>query len=227
MLPITFALLAYQVNLPPAPSFDYSGTPSFAGVDASNLLIRGHSAIVEVGSREVRVSTTTEVKNRSNRAITVRLVVPRRREGDENSGQPTFAVSATLGQAFVNLRPVSTRGSQRELGPKHVHYESDLQAPVTLQPGATYGLRTSYSVALGHAAADGKTKVTGYALEGDASIGQFNLSYKTSRGEVFRLPEAHPSLDWEIGTTGAFTKKTDFVPGHRLSWISFYAGGFD
>lgn len=227
MLALTFVILAQRATLPEIPSFDYSGIPFFTGASQSDLLIRGHSAVLDVNAKDVRVSTTTEVKNQSNHAVSVRLVVPRRREGDETSGFPSFSVRATWGQTSLALRPASSRGNQRTVSAKHVQYESDLTATVTLQPGATYGLRTSYTVPLGHAAADGKTKLTGYALEGNNVIGQFNISYRTANGAVFRLPVAHPALDWQIGTAGAFAKQTNFTPAHQLSWITFYAGGFE
>jgi len=227
MLALTFVILAQRATLPEVPSFDYSGIPAFTGAAPADLLIRGHSAVLDVSAKDVRVSTTTEVKNQTSRALSVRVLVPRRREGDDTSGFPNFSVTATWGQTNLPLRPISTRGNQQTVSKTHVRYESDLTASVTLQPGATYGLRTSYTVPLGHAAADGKTKLTGYALEGDNAIGQFNISYRTASGVVFRLPTPHPALGWQIGTTGAFAKQPNFTPGHQLSWITFYAAGFE
>src|SRR4051812_2180806 len=99
-------MLAALIALPPDTTLDYTGLPQLAAPMAYE--IRGHSATLKVEGNTVVVESTTEYRNRGD-AGSATILVPRRRAGDEASGQPTFSVEATWDKKPIKLIPTAAR----------------------------------------------------------------------------------------------------------------------
>lgn len=228
MIATMMALAALQQReYPLNASFQYSGLPEFAGVSDTSLLVRSHSVVIELDGKTTRVSSVTELKNRTDKPLTFRIVIPRRRVGDAESGQADFMVRGSLGNRPVQFKPILDHGAVVNDGPKRVLYSSDLGSTVTVPPQATYGLRLAYVLPLGKAGVDQKMLATGYVLEGANSIGELQITYRTLRGAAFHPPAAKPDWEWESSGRGIFIKKMDFNPQGELSSVVFYPSGFD
>lgn len=222
---IALAALAAQ-KLPDNPSFDYSGLPQLR--TAEKIDFQTHSVTVDIGGVKdgyVDVSTTTVLKNTTANKVVATLIVPRRRLGDANSGQPAFDITATWDKKPLKLVPASDHGYSETVG-KTVKYASDLSAKVTLAAGSTYALRIAYQTLLGKGGYEQKQRMTGYLFDGDKTISQLNIVYRYTDKSVFRLPEMHPNLGWQIGDKGAFVREENYWPDNQLTYLSFYPGGF-
>lgn len=231
MIVLAFALLQQAQNDASHASFQYTGIPVFSGVPDSSFQLRGHSANLELTDKDLRVSTVTEIKNLTNKPITLTVTIPSRREGDEESGYPHFGMNLLFGSSVGSGSDIATKWSangkrKQPRDGKAVHYSMDMEATITLGANATGAFQTRATIPLGRAGFDWKMRATGYLLSGNHPIDQVSISYRTHSGVVFRLPQVRPDLGWQIGASGAHTRQTNFVPGNRISWISFYPGGF-
>ena len=227
MITTAIALLTLGAQrAPESASFDYSGLPQLRTIE--KVEVQYHTVTLDVGDVRdgyVDVVTTTVFKNRTNHAIRATLIVPRRRIGDANSGQPGFSINATWDKKPLPLIEAADRGYSEVVG-KSVKYSSDLSAKVILQAGGTYGLRTSYEVAIGKVGYEQKQHIAGYLFDGDKTIGQMNVSFKYNEKTVFRLPEVRPNLGWQIGDKGAFIREENYWPDNQLMYLTFYSGDF-
>lgn len=216
-------MLAALLALPPDTTLDYTGLPQLASPQPYE--IRGHSATIRIDGNTVVVESTTEYRNRGG-AGTATLLVPRRRAGDEQSGQPTFNVEATWDKKPIKLSPTGSRGSSERIDARQTQYASDLTATVSLGKQSTHALRLRATTALGKAGRGPKQRIAGYLLEGGVPFGVLNLTFQYGRPTVFGLPEAAPSLGWQIGDRGAFVRKTDYTPSGEIATVAFWPGGF-
>jgi len=227
MITTAIALLALGgQKLPENPSFDYSGLPLLRTAEKVDVQI--HNVTAEIGTVRdgyVDFSTTTVYKNMTNTAIRATLIVPRRRYGDANSGQPTFDIKATWDKNPLPLTPASDHGYSEKVG-KVVKYTSDLSTKVKLDPQATHALRITYEVPIGKVGYEQKQRIAGYLFDGDKTIDQMNIAYRYSEKTVFRLPEAHPNLGWQVGDKGAFIRENNYWPDNQMTYLSFYPGDF-
>ena len=96
-------------------------------------------------------------------------------------------------------------------------------ATAKVQNLGSYALRINYRVPLGKCGFDRKQFLAAYDLTSAQPIGTLMISYKFGPRAVFRLPEPKPDLGWQIGTTGAFLKKTDYDGRAGLSHLAFYS----
>lgn len=222
---IALMALAAQ-RMPENPSFDYSGLPQLRTVEKVDILFS--NVTLQVGlvrDGYVDVSTTTLYKNRTDSTVKATLIIPRRRVGDASSGQPTFDIAATWDGKNLPLIPASDRGYS-EISGKSVKYSSDLSAKVRLGAGATIALKTTYQVPIGKSGYELKQRVAGYLFDGDKTIGQINVVFKYNEQTVFRLPEMHPNLGWQVGDKGAFVREDNYWPDNQMMYLTFYPGGF-
>jgi hypothetical protein len=224
---LAFLLVGLQAasTSPPNPQYDYSGLPAFAA-PSSALTVRSHSVTLEVGNDFVDVSTVSELRNLTNGTLAVRVTIPRYRHGDAGATSPTFDMKAsvnghalTLRQAFDSV-PIVKRG-------KGVFVSNPLQTTLYLAKNTSYGLRTSYRVPVGRAGFDRKLRLVGYSLDPGRQIDNLVISYRTASGVVFRLPRPNPDLGWQVGSRGAFVKRTKFQPAGELTYVTYYPGGFE
>lgn len=227
MITTALGLLAFSTQrVPNNASFDYSGLPQLR--TAEKVDVQAHSVTVNVGLIKegyVDVSALTLYKNMTAGRIRATLIVPRRRLGDANSGQPGFDISATWNKAPLALVPASDHGYSEPAG-NLVKYSSDLSAKVTLDAGATYSLRINYEVPIGKAGYEQKERVAGYLFDGDKTIDQLNITYKYNEKTVFDLPDMRPNMGWQVGYGGAFIRETNYWPDNQLTYMQFYPGGF-
>lgn len=216
-------MLAAFIALPPDTALDYTGLPEIAS--AQPFEIRGHSATLKVEGNTVVVESTTEIRNRGEGG-TATVLIPRRRLGDDASGQPTFTVEATWDKKPVKLVSVTSRGTSERVDARQTRYASDLSASVSFAKQATHALRLRATTPLGKTGAAPPRRIAGYLLEGTVPIGVLNLTYQYGRPTVFDLPTAAPDLGWQIGSRGAFARKTGYTPNGEVASIAFWAGGF-
>lgn len=211
------------LSLPQNTTLDYTGLPQLA--TSREYEIRGHSATIRVEGDTVVVESTTEYRNRGE-AGGATILVPRRRSGDDRSGQPTFTVEATWDKRPLRLNPVSTRGKSERLNERTTEYASDLTATVPFGRQSTHALRLKTTLPLGRTGPAPQRRFAGYLLEGGVPIKTLNLSFKYGPPTVFNLPKIEPNYGWQVGTQGAFVRKTDYAPDGQVAAISFYKGGF-
>jgi hypothetical protein len=227
MITTAIALLALGgQKLPDNPSFDFSGLPMLRTAEKIDVQI--HTVTLEIGTIKdgyVDVSTLTVYKNLTGAAVRATLIVPRRRYGDAGSGQPSFDISATWDKKALPLTPASDHGYSEAVG-KVVKYASDLSAKVKLDPGATHALRITYEVPIGKSGYEQHQRAVGYIFDGDKTIDQMNIAYKYNEKTVFRLPEMHPNMGWQVGEKGAFVRQNNYWPDNKLTYLTFYPGGF-
>ena len=216
-------MLAALYVLPADTTLDYTGLPQLAS--AMPYDIRGHSATLKVEGSTVVVESTTEYRNRGDGG-TATILVPRRRSGDANSGQPTFTIEATWDKKPVKLNPVAPRGASERVDARNTTYSSDLSVSVPFAKQATHALRLRATLALGRTGRAPQKHIAGYLLEGGVPIGTLNVAYRYGPPTVFDLPTVAPALGWQVGTTGAFVRKTNYTPKGDVATIAFYPGGF-
>ena len=216
-------MLVATLALPPDTTLDYTGLPQLA--TPMPYEIRGHSVALRVEGGTVMVESTTEYRNRGD-AGTATLLVPRRRAGDENSGQPTFSVEATWDKKPIRLNPVAPRGASERVNARLTNYASDLSASVPFDKQATHALRLRATLALGRTGRAPQRRIAGYLLEGGVPIGTLNLAYQYGPPTVFDLPLATPKIGWQVGNSGAFVRLKDYTPKGDVATIAFYSGGF-
>ena len=209
--------------LPQNTTLDYTGLPQLASPSA--YTIRGHSATIRIEGSTVVVESTTEYRNQGD-AGGATLLVPRRRMGDETSGQPTFTVEATWDKRPIRLSPTAARGSSERLSDTETRYASDLTARVNLGRQATHALRLRATLPLGRTGPAPQKRIAGYLLEGGVPISVLNLSFKYGPPTVFNLPTVAPAYGWQVGIRGAFVRKTDYTPDGQAATVAFYNGGF-
>lgn len=227
MITTALALMALGgQKLPDNPSFDFSGLPMLR--TAEKIDIQFHNVTIEIGTIRdgyVNVTDNTVYKNLTHAVVRATLIVPRRRYGDANSGQPTFDIAATWDKAPLKLMPASDHGYSEAIG-KVVKYSSDLSAKVKLDPQATHALHVTYEVPIGRSGYEQHQRIAGYLFDGDKTIDRMNIAYKYTEKTVFRLPELHPNMGWQIGDRGAFVKEDNYWPDNQMTYLSFYPGGF-
>ncbi len=216
-------MLAAMLSLPPDTTLDYTGLPQLASSQAYE--IRGHSAALKLEGNTVVVESTTEYRNRGD-AGTATILVPRRRSGDEASGQPTFSVEATWDKKPVRLTPVAERGTSERVDARLTKYASDLSVSVPFDKQSTHALRLRATLALGKTGRGPQRRIAGYLLEGGTPITTLNVAFQYGRPTVFDLPTAEPDLGWQIGSKGAFARKSNFTPHGEMATIAFWPGGF-
>ncbi len=224
MITAALCLFVGGLQLPSNPSFDYSGVPSLPGVT-----LKTHSVQIDMSSAKVSTLTSTSVfKNETSGPVTVTLTIPRRRVGDEKSGNPNFAIDAKWDNAAMKLASPAAGGPGEKLGGETYGYKSDLSAKVTFKAGQTCSLKISYSLPFGRCGYEQKQKVAAYAFESSNTIGLLSISYRYGGPTVFHLPEAAPKdWGWQVGAKGVFTRKENFQPNGVLTYITFYPGGFE
>ena len=171
------------------------------------------------------VESTTEYRNRGD-ATNATVLVPRRRTGDETSGQPTFSVAATWDKRPIALAPVAPRGTDERVDARQTRYASDLSATVPFGKQATHALRLRATLALGRTGRGPQQRIAGYLLEGGVPFGTLNLSFQYGPPTVFNLPSVAPDYGWQVGTRGAFVRRKDYLPKGDVATIAFYKGGF-
>lgn len=209
--------------LPTDTTLDYTGLPQLAAPVPYE--IQTQNTTIEVEGGTVTVDSTTVVRNRGD-AATGTILVPRRRAGDTASGQPTFTVEATWDKKPLTLAPVADRGTSERVDVRVTRYASDLAASVPLGKQATHALRLHATIALGRTGRSPQKRVAGYLLEGGVPFGTLNLSFKYGPPTVFNLPDVAPDYGWQVGTRGAFVRRTNFAPNGDIASIAFYPGGF-
>ncbi len=209
--------------LPPDTTLDYTGLPQIAATTPYE--IRGHNVTVRVEGDTYTIESTTEYRNRGD-AGTATVLVPRRRSGDATSGQPTFTVEATWDKNPIKLSPVASRGASDRVDARVTQYASDLSATVPFGKQATHALRLRATLAVGRTGRSPQKNMVGYALEGGVPIGVLNLTFQYGPPTVFNLPTVRPDYGWQVGTHGAFVRKTNYTPKGDVASIAFYKGGF-
>lgn len=222
MLALSIALALQGDNLPEHASFQFTGLPA---VQSGGLHTQTCGVTVAATETSCDVTSQTVYKN-PGEAGTATILIPRRRIGDEHSGNPNFALTATWDNKPVSLATHASRAGA-SIGNGLFSYESDLTAQVPLVKGGTHVLRIHCKTDVGKCGFDMKQKVVGYLLDGSDSIYGLNVSYPYGGKTVFRLPEVFPSdFEWQVGEHGAFARKPNFTPGNQLTYITFYPGGF-
>ena len=205
--------------LPADTALDLTGLPQIAA--PTPFEIRGHSATIRVEGDAVSVESTTEIRNRGD-ATTATVLVPRRRVGDEDSGQPTFTVEGTWDKRPVTFAPVAPRGTDERVSARTTEYASDLSATVPFGKQATHALRLRATLALGRTGRGPQQRIAGYLLEGGVPFGTLNLSFKYGPPTVFNLPTVAPGWRWQVGTRGAFVQRKNFLPKGETASMAFY-----
>jgi len=224
MLTTALAMLAVGMDIPQNPSFDFSGVPSLA-----HATLKTHGVTIDMSAEKVAtVSSVSVFKNESDQPLTATLWIPRRRIGDEKSGNPTFGIQAVWDNLPIKPTPATAGLQGTALNAKSYSYKSDLVYTVTFKPQQTCSLKLAYTLPFGRCGYDQKQKIAGYLFDSVNPIGLLSISYRYGGPTVFRLPESHP-LDWgwQVGTKGVFARKENFTPGGELTYIDFYPGGFE
>lgn len=226
---IAFLALMQSPSAAP-PSFDYSGIPTLTSTTAQPLSVRvvSHSVTIEIGDRDVRVSSVTQFRNAQRRDAPIRVFIPRRRMGDENSGPPSFAMNATWDKSALPLGPREPNASWRNDGPVTL-YTNDLAGTAALKAEGTHAVRVNYTVPLGRTGLGQKMRILGYSLGGTATqVETLDVSLKNVGGTIFKLPEMRPrGWRWQVGERGAYIRHRWFTPKEELVTASFYPDGFE
>lgn len=210
--------------LPTNTTLDYTGLPQFAA--ATPIEVRGHTVTIRVQDETVTIESTTEVRNHGDTGSAT-ILIPRRRMGDDASGQPGFTVEATWDRTPVTFAPVADQGTSERVDAKTTRYASDLSGTVTLGKEATHALRLKTVLPLGRTGSAPQRRIVGYLLEGGGPIVTLNVAFKYGPPTVFNLPTAAPDWGWQIGKKGAFAQRKNFTPAGEVATIEFYKGGFN
>jgi hypothetical protein len=225
MFTAAIALVTLAQGIPENPSFDYSGMPTLA---APQTRVVTHSVTVELTDKAANVTSTTVFRTESTSGTAISILVPRMRLGDNRSGQPTFAVSATWDKTPVSLGTYTSRGISREVVQGKIwEYRNDLVGKAQMKAQGTHALRVSYTVPFGRAGVDRKMHVAGYYFTPSSTIGQMNITFRYGGKTVFRLPQVRPDWAWQVGDKGAFIRQESFSPTGQLAYVTFYPGGFE
>jgi len=218
-------LSALMLLSAPVASYEVSGVPSFDGV--GELRIMTHNASLTLDRLDQRagptgsvvVSAWTEVRT-GDTGFNGRVLIPRRRYGDEESGAPTFMPKVSVLGATLPLRPVQA-STPSEMVESGVVFSSFLTTPVEWRANSTQVVRMEYRVPIGRTGYEAKERIAGYVLGGTRPIRQVQLSFKYDSRTIFGLPQANFE-GWQIGSTGAFFRAENWEPNGRPMTMTWY-----
>jgi hypothetical protein len=214
-------VLGFVQTPDPSRDFAVTGIPSLSGDGAMSVSVPTHSATIELrDDRTARVTSVTQFKNTLDRELKLSVRIPWKVVSRSSSPRTTYrSLKATWNDRDLPL--VSTM----------IFPPTGASAEVVLPANATGSLKVSLDVPVGRTGPGFDQRVVGYALTGDQTIGQLNLTYKyqgnLSGRETFRLPQTSPDLGWKVGDRGAFVRLSNYQPTGDVTAITFYSGGFD
>jgi hypothetical protein len=210
---------------PQLSSFDFTGLPEilwsgdYAIETANARLALGKDA---AGKPSVTVTTLVTLKTQ-DKPFPGRILVPRRRWGDAQSGNPGWNVRFSVDGKSLPLRPISDRGSSSTRTTGVTEYASDLAFDQRFMPHRTYVIKTEVTLPTGKTGYEGKERMIGYFLGGEVKADQLQISFAYSQNEVFGLPtlamgEAagadYDKTAVQIGNQGAFLRLNNLkLPG--------------
>lgn len=229
------ASLLIAQTIPASAQVIYPGIPE--SPNDTPVSIPTHSAVYMLEKDRIVFESTTGLKNTSNKAVTLDLVLPVRGK------QVLWAQSEGMRQsATINGSPVSLRIGQIERtepdakekakGIWSKTYARLDRVSVSFKAGETKSLKVRFVAPIGKAGLDAVQRMVVYDTAGgdnwNGAIGQFNYAIKYPAELVLGVYAALPEGGWQIGETGAFRKSTNFLPPQRSALIfTFYPGGFD
>jgi hypothetical protein len=232
-MPLAALLMASVTVAPQLPSFDFTGLPQilwsgdYAIETANARLTLGKDA---AGKPAVTVSTLVTLKTQ-DKPFPGRILVPRRRWGDTQSGNPGWNVRFWLDGKSVALRPISERGSSSTLTSGVTEYISDLAFDQRFLPRRTYVIKTEVTLPIGKTGYEGKERATGYFLGGEVSADQLQISFAYSQNEIFGLPNlalgdssgsVFEKSAVQVGNQGAFLRLNKIkLPGDLVTFRYF------
>ena len=218
------------VVAPQLPSFDFTGLPQILwsgkyAIETANVRFTfGQEA---PGRPTVRVDTIMTVKTQ-DKPFTGRILVPRRRWGDTQSGNPGWKVALTVDKASVALRPISERGTVNVRPSGVSEYSSDLAFDQQFQPRRTYVLRTQVTLPVGKTGYEGKERITGMWVGGEVPLDQFQISFAYTQNDIFGLPTvAMGGASVEIGNSGSFIRLSNFAPPGDMITFRYFPPGLN
>jgi hypothetical protein len=221
------------VMAPQLPSFDFTGLPQILwsgkyAIETAN--VRFTFSQEASGRPNVRVDTVMTVKTQ-DKPFTGRILVPRRRWGDGQSGNPGWKVALTVDKSVVELRPISERGTVNVRPSGVSEYSSDLAFDQQFLPRRTYVIRTQVTLPVGKTGYEGKERATGYFLGGEVSADQLQISFAYSQNEIFGLPNlalgdssgsVFEKSAVQVGNQGAFLRLNKIkLPGDLVTFRYF------
>lgn len=231
----TLATLVLAQTIPASAQVLYPGIPETPRETSVAMLT--HSVTYHLEKERVIMESTTGLKNTSNRAVSLELILPVR--GKQVNWAQTQGMRHS---AMVNNRQVSLRvGTIDRTEPNEKERAKGVWAKtfarldrttVEFRAGETKSLKVRFVAPIGRAGLDAVQRMVVYDTAGgdnwNGAIGQFNYAIKYPADLVLGVYAALPEQGWQIGTTGAFRRSVNFTPAQNSVLIfTYYPGGFD
>lgn len=205
------------------PTYQGSGIPTSQSAGAKSIEVQIHSVKFALSGDGADVTSMTLFRNQSDKAVTIRIDLPRAAVADG-------AAVPAMGMGFAGTWDKRAVQWMKSLGSDTTDSGSSFQAE--FGPHATHALRLKYRIGAGTTGYEDKKRMFAYSIDGANSwagpIGKFDVAFTYTQHEVFGLPELEPKGSWQVGQTGAFARFEQFQSADPKSEIrmTYYPGGF-
>jgi hypothetical protein len=223
MIATLFAAAMVAQASPARAVYAYTGLPTFVSNQGA-AEVRTHSVTITVKDGSAEGTSTTEVRNPSDKPATVKVRIPLKGYATQ-SDAPMVNATATWGGRALSLLAGPSRPAANP-GPLPSFWSGFVEGTAYMPPRSTSALKVTFRAPLGTAGLDRKLRVVAYDLSGGSEIGQLNATIRYDERQVFGLPKIVPAEGWQIGKQGAFLRIQDFKPQDGAVVATFYSGGF-
>jgi len=197
----------------------WSGSPVWRAdsADAAHLRTVFHKVDITLTQDSARYVAKTLYKNTGNVALTGQLLVPVIGKDATDDWFKT-EVKAKWGDA-----PLMTQGLENEPNGARWH-----RFKVSLDRGEWKAFESTLTRPLNKSGEGWAERFVTYLMQPcDDTLEQFQLSIKYPRGFVFQTVAVSPNFGWQVGETGAFYSKKNWLPGKTAFRFQFYPGTFE
>lgn len=203
--------------------YAYTGLPAFESNQGA-VEVRSHSVTILLHNGLADGTSTTEVRNPSDKPATVKIRIPLK--GYATAGDAPM-VSATATWSGREL-PLLAGSAPRAANPSNLpsFWSGFVEGTASMPPRSTSALKIAFKAPLGTSGLDRKLKVVAYDLSGGQPIGLLNATLRYDERQVFGLPKLVPNEGWQIGARGAFLRIPSFTPKDGPVVATFYPGDF-
>lgn len=218
---ISTLALALALQAPPTMPRDaeliYPVMPEVKALGGVSMTQSIHSVTATLGKTDVTYEVLSLYKNTSNVDGNVVVVLPfeswRHGFGKQISVSTQWADQTVSPFKSLAVQPLPEKG---QLGRYTVAYR------LPVKKGATYSLRSKYTLPIGKSGVDREERLVGYKVTdiGPAALDQFRMAVKYTPAIVFAPIDQQPAWGWEVGADGAYLK-LDGKPSNRSSVLVY------
>jgi hypothetical protein len=231
----TICLLLAAPQLGPQHPLDratltYFGLPETPA--AHGVRMQSHSATFQLTPDRLQLQTLTLFRNESDKEVTVELRIPVRGWNSTPEQVSQLRLEGTMDQFKLAITAALPAPSQPDRvydrRSERIPYRGAYTFTATFRPKQTRALRMNAAGAQGRAGLDLLRRVVMYDTGGleqwNGPVGQFNCAIQYHPDLVLQVFATRPERGWQVGTRGAFLRRTNVRKEEPLIF-TYYPGG--